>query len=132
MREHEAELAARGISVAVVTFEAGVLARTYVEETKLEWPLLLDESRALYHGYGMLTASFWDIWGPKTWWVYAKALYRGEKLRESDGDISQRGGDVLINAEGRIVLHHVGDGPADRPAVDRLLEIGPVWPEAVG
>ncbi len=106
----------------MVTFEAGYLARTYIEDTQLKWPLLVDEDRELYHGYGMLTASFWDIWGPRTWWVYAKALYRGEKLKQSDGDISQRGGDVLINAEGKVVLHHVGDGPADRPSIRDLLQ----------
>lgn len=105
----------------MVTFEAGFLARSYVEESGLAWPLLIDESRETYRNYGMLTASTWDIWGPKTWWAYLKALFRGEKLHKSGGDIYQRGGDVIVDPEGIVALHHVGDGPADRPAVELLL-----------
>lgn len=122
MREHEAELSDLGLAVAVVTFEAGFLARRYVEESGLVWPLLVDEKRELYRGYVMLAASFWDIWGPKTWWAYGKAMLAGQKLHGSQGDISQRGGDVLIDPAGTVRLHHVGEGPADRPAVAKLLE----------
>jgi hypothetical protein len=121
LREHEAELAELGVAVAVVTFEAGFLARQYVEDSGLVWPLLVDEKRELYQGYGMLSASFWDIWGPKTWWAYLKAVLHGQKLRQSQGDVSQRGGDVLIDPEGFVRLHHVGEGPADRPSVAQLL-----------
>lgn len=121
MREHEAELTKLGVSVAVVTFEAGFLARQYVEDSGLVWPLLVDEKRELYRGYGMLSASFWDIWGVKTWWAYLKAVLHGQKLQQSHGDISQRGGDVLIDPEGMVRLHHVGEGPADRPLVAQLL-----------
>ena len=122
MREHEAELAELSVAVAVVTFEAGFLARQYVEESGLVWPLLVDENRELYRGYGMLAASFWDIWGVKTWWAYLKAALRGQKLQQSHGDISQRGGDVLIDPSGTVRLHHVGEGPADRPSVALILE----------
>ena len=69
----------------------------------------------------MLTASLWDIWGPKTWWVYLREMMKGAKLIKSEGDISQRGGDVLIDPAGIVSLHHIGAGPADRPPVERLL-----------
>ena len=39
------------------------------------------------------------------------------------GDVRQLGGDVLIDPQGVIRLHHVGRGPADRPAVARLLNV---------
>jgi hypothetical protein len=122
LREHEAELAELSVAVAVVTFEAGFLARQYVEESGLVWPLLVDEKRELYRGYGMLAASFWDIWGLKTWWAYGKALLSGQRLHGSQGDISQRGGDVLIDPEGMVRLHHVGEGPADRPSLALIME----------
>lgn len=121
MREQEAELKRRNVAVAVVTFEHDYFARSYVAETGLTWPLLIDAERTLYRGYGMLAASFWDLWGPKTWWAYGKLLLKGEKLHKSAGDVSQRGGDVLIDPAGIVRLHHVGDGPADRPAVAELL-----------
>ncbi|MDX1815674.1 MAG: SelL-related redox protein, partial [Thermodesulfobacteriota bacterium] len=65
--------------------------------------------------------SFWDIWGPRTWWVYLKEIVKGKKLEKSDGDIYQRGGDVLIDPGGTVRLHHVGVGPGDRPTVGGLL-----------
>ena len=69
----------------------------------------------------MFSAGFWDIWGPSTWVAYLKLLARGHKLRKSGGDLEQRGGDVLIDPDGIIRLHHVGSGPGDRPDVKSVL-----------
>ena len=121
MREAEDELAKRNVAVAVVTFENDFFARQYVADTGLTWPLLIDADRKLYRGCGMLAASFWDIWGLKSWQAYLRALLRGEKLRHSQGDIYQRGGDVLIDPAGIVRLHHIGEGPADRPAIETIL-----------
>jgi hypothetical protein len=123
LRGREAELERKGVRVAVVTFEAGFLARSYAEETALSWPLLVDAERTVYRAYGMLSASVADVWGPRTWWAYLKALLRGETLRKSEGDVYQRGGDVLVDPDGVVRLHHVGRGPADRPSVDRILSL---------
>lgn len=125
MREHEAELERRGLHVVVVTFEAGAVTRNYVRDTALTWPLLVDEDRSLYRAYSMLSAGFWDVWGPRTWLAYARELLRGGHLVASDADTSQRGGDVLVDPEGIVRLHHVGDSPADRPEVATLLELLP-------
>ena len=108
--------------MVVVTFEAGFLARQYLEETGLEWPLLVDENRELYRAYGMLEADFWDVWGPRTWLAYLKEMLRGRLPKKSSGDILQRGGDVLIDPGGIVRLHHVGRGPADRPKVNTILQ----------
>lgn len=105
----------------MVTFENDLFARSYVAETALTWPLLVDDTRETYRNYGMLSASFWDIWGPKTWWAYLKQVMKGERLNKSEGDIYQRGGDVLIDPDGIVSLHHVGAGPADRPAIGTIL-----------
>ncbi|GAB4336721.1 MAG: hypothetical protein Kow0089_07340 [Desulfobulbaceae bacterium] len=111
----------RNARIVVVTFEAGYFAQQYVRETGIDWPLLVDEKRELYREYGMLHASFWDIWGPKTWWAYLKEILAGHAPAKSHGDISQRGGDILIDPMGIVRLHHVGNGPADRPPVERIL-----------
>jgi len=120
LRDREEEFRERKIRIVVVTFENDFLARVYVEDTGLSWPL--DDTRETYKAYGMLSASFWDIWGPKTWWVYLKEILKGQRLKKSEGDISQRGGDVLIDPAGIVALHHVGAGPADRPVVESILK----------
>ncbi|HSH13152.1 MAG TPA: SelL-related redox protein, partial [Desulfurivibrionaceae bacterium] len=39
--------------------------------------------------------------------------------------IHQRGGDVLIDPNGMVRLHHIGKGPADRPRVEDILRLVP-------
>ena len=122
MRDHEEEFGKRNVKIVVVTFEADFLARSYVEDTSLNWPLLVDDTRETYRNYGMFSASFWDVWGPKTWWALLKEIVKGKKLIKSEGDIYQRGGDVLIGPDGTVYLHQIGVGPGDRPTVEALLD----------
>lgn len=95
----------------------------YARDTGLDWPILIDESRDLYHAYGMERGELWHVWGPPAWWAYIKLLGRGRRLRRISGDVLQLGGDVLIAPDGTVRFHHVGKGPADRPAVTALLAI---------
>ncbi len=109
--------------IVVVTFERGPQARAYADDTGLGWPILVDETRALYRAYGMLRGKKWDIWGPRTWWAYTKELFRGRAPGVTGlySDTSQLGGDVLIDPAGRVKFLHVGSGPADRPSVAALV-----------
>jgi len=121
LQQYETDLESRDVKVVVVTFEAGFLARAYIEDTGLRWPLLIDTKRELYRAYDMLEAGFLDIWGPGTWWAYLKEFARGRLPKKSEGDISQRGGDVLVDPGGIVRLHHVGQGPGDRPSARSIL-----------
>lgn len=76
------------------------MAQAYVRETELRWPLLVDRERTLYGAYGMLKASWLDVWGPKTWVAYGRALLGGRRLEQAGEDVYQRGGDVLVDPEG--------------------------------
>ena len=121
LQQNETELRRRDVKVVVVTFEAGFLARAYIEDTGLGWPLLIDTKREIYKAYGMLEAGFWDIWGPGTLWAYLKEFAHGRLPVKSEGDISQRGGDVVVDSGGIVRLHHVGQGPGDRPSARSIL-----------
>ena len=122
MRQQQTELEALDVNVIVITFDVDFMARAYVADTGLDWPLLVDADRAVYKAYDMLHASFWDIWGPRSGWASLRALLDGEKLRAPGSDVNQRGGNVLVDPRGIVRLHHIGRGPADRPAVETLLE----------
>lgn len=121
MREHREEFSRIGLKVVIITFESDFFARSYEAESGLDWPLLVDREREAYRYYDMLRASFWDLWGPSSWRAYLRELGKGGKLRPASDDIHQRGGDVLIDPGGVVRLHHVGEGPADRPSVEAIL-----------
>ncbi len=95
---------------------------SYVRETQLEWPLLVDTERVLYRAYGLDRGHWWNIYGPASIWTYSKLLMRGRRLRLPGSDVHQLGGDVLIDPNGVVRLHHIGSGPADRPTFSELLK----------
>lgn len=123
MREVENELRARDVAVVVITFDAGPIVESYVEQTGLTWPLLVDCDRSLYHAYGMLRGRAWDLYGPPAIWAYLKLFAKGRWMKWPGSDVTQLGGDVLIDPGGVVRVHHVGRGPADRPSVDALLAV---------
>lgn len=106
----------------MVTFEGISVAEAYARESGLKWPILVDESLALYSAYGMGHGGRWDIWGPASWGLYIRLLLRGRKLQMPTGDVHQLGGDVLIDPAGIVRLHHVGRTPADRPTIESILD----------
>ncbi len=123
MRQHEHELQALGIKVAIVTFQSGPLVEAYARETSSTWPILIDDTLSVYRSYRMDHGRWWNIWGPATLWTYAKLLLRGRRLQDSNGDVSQLGGNILIDPGGYVRLHHVGKSPADRPTVESILGV---------
>ncbi len=38
-------------------------------------------------------------------------------------EVFQQGGDVLVDPQGIVRFHHIGTGPADRPPVQRILNV---------
>jgi hypothetical protein len=92
LRDHEDEFTNRNVKIAVVTFENDFFARGYVAETSLAWPLLVDNTRITYRKYGMFSASFWDVWGPKSWWAYLKEVLKGKNYGSRKGTFTSGAG----------------------------------------
>jgi alkyl hydroperoxide reductase subunit AhpC len=127
LRDHEEEFSRRNVKIVVVTFEDILLSRSYSENMSLNWPLIMDETRELYRSYEMLSASLWNIWGPKTWLAYLRGIIKGQKLIKSNGDVMQRGGNILIDPNGIVQMHHVGKGPGDRPGIEMIFQVINEW-----
>jgi hypothetical protein len=121
LRQRSIELERRELAVVVVTFEQAWRARAYVEQTGLPWPLLLDPERCLFRAYGMERGTTREVIGWASCKAYLGLLLRGRRLRRPTDDVYQLGGDVLVDPQGIVRLHHVGRGPADRPTVWQLL-----------
>ncbi|GIW98275.1 MAG: hypothetical protein KatS3mg111_1608 [Pirellulaceae bacterium] len=121
LRRAENELNRVGLKVFVITFDDSVLARNYVASTGLPWPLLIDRQRQAYRAYGMERASWWQLYHPGSLLRYLKLLALGQRPGRPGEDWHQLGGDVLIDPQGIVRLHHVSQDPHDRPSVDQIL-----------
>lgn len=128
MQQAEEDLARLGVEPLAVTFEDAAAARAYVAETGLRWPLLVDTERRLYRAYAMRKARLRHLWGPATFRAYWREARRGRFPRLPRADTRQQGGNVLIDPDGLVRFHHVGLGPADRPAVESLLAARSAFP----
>ncbi len=88
----------------------------------MNFEFLLDPERIVYRSYG-LERSFARSWTLRTLWVYIKLLTSGRKWRGIQGDANQLGGDFLIDRDGTIRLAYRSHDPADRPSIEKLLEL---------
>ncbi len=123
LRQRESEFADKHVQVYVVTFDDNFLARAYVEQTSLKWPLLIDRELKLYRAFSMDRGTWWAIINPISIWKYLLLMFRGRKLQKSGADYRQMGGNVLIDPTGKIRFHYVSTTPHDRPTVDEILEV---------
>ncbi len=117
------ELQRRNVKVVVVTFESHQVNLPSITDEGHRFPYHFDLEKRLYHYYGMEKAGFRDVWGLRTLKTYFRLLLQGKKLLKSQGDVYQRGGDVLIDPDGKIRFHHISIGPGDRPSLDAVLEV---------
>jgi hypothetical protein len=84
-------------------------------------PLLADEGRTVYKAYGMRIGSLRQIYSPDVIAKYARLIRGGMKMRmKTDEDTRQLGGDVIVGADGRIILAHCSKNQTDRPSVETL------------
>ncbi len=99
------------------------MAQAYLDQSRLNWPLLLDEKLTLYSAYGMTRGSWLDIYGPASIWRYITLIAGGRLPGKPGRDWRQLGGNVLIDPNGVVRLHHVSATPHDRPDVQSILNI---------
>ncbi len=109
-------LAGRVIGVAfappasVAIFEGGL---------NLGVPILCDPERVAYALFGFGRTSWWSaIIHPGYLVRLARALRRGRRFRRVREDPGQLGGDVVLDADGRLRWVYRSRWPADRPSVD--------------
>jgi peroxiredoxin len=108
--------------VVIISFGTLPALQAWMKETCITFDVLLDPDRAVYRAYE-LEESRWRSWSPKTLLTYARLLLSGRKWLPKEGDTSQMGGDFIIEPQGNIKLAYRSKEPADRPAVNHLLEI---------
>lgn len=108
----------------IISFGTLPALQHWMRETCASFEVLLDPDRAVYQAY-QLDRSRLRSWSPRTLWTYVKLLAAGRKWISKDegADISQLGGDFIVDAHGILRLAYRSYDPADRPAVDELLAV---------
>jgi alkyl hydroperoxide reductase subunit AhpC len=123
VREHYEDIADYNAEVLVISFALAEALEGYRSYLKLPFFIASDPERRAYRDYGMLKGSTWQVWHPRLLWKYVVLISSGMKLqRPAKGeDISQLGGDFIIDGAGKVRFAHISHGPGDRPAVSELI-----------
>lgn len=123
LRDAQDQLDESGVIVKVVAFDNDFMAKAYVSNTNLKWPLLLDSKRELYRGYGMERGTFWQLYNPISILKYLWLIATGTRPGKPGSDWNQMGGDILIDPKGIVQMHFISSNPHDRPTVNEILEL---------
>lgn len=111
-----------GAAVVLITFTRPRNLPGYRRRLALAYPVLADETRAVYHTYGLQRGSWRRVWGLKSVRAYGRLLRQGRRLERPSGDTLQLGGDFIVDRDGRLAYAYRSRGPDDRPSVDELLD----------
>ena len=106
----------------MVSFEPLPHLQQFASEEHLPFTIFSDPERSAYRAFGLQEGGMQRIFGPATIWTYIGGLFRGRWPRVPRSEIRQLGGDVVINAGGKIGLLYQSKDPADRPSVGTLLD----------
>lgn len=117
------ELSDANIQVSIITFDDDFMAKSYVKNTQIDFPLLLDEpGEKTYNAYGMQRANWWALYNPLSILKYIYLILTGTRPGKPGKDWNQLGGDVLVDPNGVVRYHYASQSPHDRPSVDTILE----------
>lgn len=84
-------------------------------------PILCDPARVAYGVFGFGRRSWWlAIIHAKSWIRLTRALRHGRRFTRIRDDPNQLGGDVVLDAAGRLQWIYRSRWPADRPSVGEV------------
>ena len=119
----QAELDQVNAQVLILSFGTLPAVQKWLQETCSSFKVGIDRDRAAYQAYG-LERSFWRSRSLRTRWFYFRAWLAGTRSHNASGeDLSQLGGDFIVDRDGRLRLVHPSHDPLDRPSVDELLRV---------
>lgn len=122
---YKPEMAARGLSLVIVTQGTPETAKAFCEERAPGAICLADPERRAYHAYGLGRASLWQSILSVRVWRSNRRLAREKgwkpELPPPGQDAFQMSGTFIIGPDGKIRLPYYYDDIADHPPVELLL-----------
>lgn len=121
MRDHLGELG--DARVVPVSFARRELVLDHVAFFGWPWPFAVDPARRLYRAFGLGHGSRWNVFGPRAILNDLRLRWKGSAMGPSrQRDLTQLGGDFVLDARGEFLFERPQRGPDDRPAVAELVE----------
>lgn len=123
MRDRLDELG-EATDVVLITFTQRAHLVDYLTVNELPYTILIDDDRRAYRAFGLGRGSVRRVWGLRSLRRYVE-LFRKNGLRglaRPTEDTLQLGGDFVIGPDGTLVWGYWGEGPDDRPSVDKLID----------
>ncbi|MCP3978406.1 MAG: redoxin domain-containing protein [bacterium] len=121
MRDHEQEIREAGAKIAAVGLGGTDYARSFREETGIEFPLLVDERRRAYRAAGLKQGGMLHLLRADNlrWRNEAKAQGHGQK--KFGRDPFQLGGSFVFGPGDRDLFAHVSQTFGDNAPLQDLL-----------
>jgi len=123
LRQQQNRIDELNLQIQVITFDDASRAQLYSQNMHLSWPVLIDHDRRAYAAYQMQRAGLWELYNPVSIAKYLSLMIKGNRPGKPGKDWHQLGGDVLMDPQGIVRLHHVSRTPHDRPTPDQIFEL---------
>ena len=121
MREHQAELEAKGAKLAAIGLGDAHYAALFRQETGIQFPLLIDEDREAYHAAGLKTANLFHLMRSENAKARKRAQGGGFRQHKLGHNPFQLGGSFLF-APGNVDRYvHISRTFGDNAPVEDLL-----------
>jgi peroxiredoxin len=113
-----------GAEVLVVAQARPEFLAMFLRDQPLPFPVVSDPDRASYRAFGLERISPLSMLRPGVILRLLRLLFRGWGIRKpvKGEDILQRGGDFVVDREGRLRYAYRSAQLTDRPSVDALLQ----------
>ena len=121
MRENETALREAGAAIAVIGLADAERARTFREETRATFPLLVDLKREAYRAVGLGVARPLDLLRPSLWLAILRSRRAGFRQGAVGKDPFQLGGAFAFGAGDRDLFAHVNRSFSDDAPMQELL-----------
>ncbi len=108
--------------IIVVTFADPGRLDAHRAHLDVPFPILTDLTLAIYDAFGFRRGTRRAIWNVDTLRFYGGVLRHGRRLTRPTEDIYRLGGDVVIDAAGRLTFRYASAHPDDRPAIPELVD----------
>jgi hypothetical protein len=125
LRDRYEEFVSAGAEVVAIGMGASHRGKTFRDEMKVPFPLLVDRTKETYRLLELDRGSWNDVVGPPVWRRGLNSLLHGNRQRWPKEDPRQLGGAAVVLPGSRMAFVHRAKSAADNVPIDRLLEALP-------